>query len=47
MKIKHEETYNLCDIANIKYKKSKTLKECLRRINLLIVSRDKCNNGIK
>ena len=30
-----------------KYKESKIVKKCLRWINLLIVSRDKCNNGIK
>ena len=30
-----------------KYKESKIVKKCLRWINLLVVSRDKCNNGIK
>ena len=30
-----------------KYKESKIMKKCLRWINLLVVSRDKCNNGIK
>ena len=30
-----------------KYKESKIVKKCLRWINLLVVSRGKCNNGIK
>ena len=30
-----------------KYKENKIVKECLRWINLWVVSRDKCNNGIK
>ena len=30
-----------------KYKESKIVKKCLRWINLLVVSRDKYNNGIK
>ena len=30
-----------------KYKESKIVKKCHRWINLLVVSRDKCNNGIK
>ena len=29
------------------YKESKIVKKCLGRINLLVVSRGKCNNGIK
>ena len=28
-------------------KEGKIVKKCLRWINLLVVSRDKCNNGIK
>ena len=31
----------------MKYKESKIVKKCLRCINLQVVSRDKCNNGIK
>ena len=30
-----------------KYKENKIVKKCLRWINLLVVSRVKCNNGIK
>ena len=30
-----------------KYKESKIVKKCLGWINLLVVSRGKCNNGIK
>ena len=30
-----------------KYKESKIVKKCLGSINLLVVSRGKCNNGIK
>ena len=30
-----------------KYKESKTVKKFLVLINLLVVSRGKCNNGIK
>ena len=29
------------------YKESKIMKKCFGWINLLVVSRDKCNNGIK
>ena len=29
------------------YKESKIVKKCLGWINLLVVSRGKCNNGIK
>ena len=31
----------------IKYKENKIVKKCLRWINLLVVSRGKCNNDIK
>ena len=30
-----------------KYKESKIVKKCLRWINLLVVSRGKCSNGVK
>ena len=30
-----------------KDKESKTVKKCLRWINLFVVSKDKCNNDIK
>ena len=30
-----------------KYKESNIVKKCLRWINLLVVSKDKCNNGTK
>ena len=35
------------NIHDKKYKESKIVEKCLGWINLLVVSRDKCNNGIK
>ena len=47
-KTKHKKTYKLSNIHNKKkYKESKIVKKCIGWINLLVVSRGKCNNGIK
>ena len=47
-KKKHKETYKLSNIhGKKKYKESKIVKKCFGSINLLVVSRSKCNNGIK
>ena len=47
-KKKHKKTYKLSNIHDEKkYKESKIVKKCLGWINLLVVSRGKCNNGIK
>ena len=40
-------TNYLIFMIKIKYKESKIVKKCLGWINLLVVSRGKCNNGIK
>ena len=48
LKKKHKKTYKLSNIHDEKkYKESKIVKKCLGWINLLVVSRGKCNNGIK
>ena len=47
LQTKLKETYKLSNIHDKKYKESKIVKKCLGWINLLVVSRGKCNNGIK
>ena len=48
LKTKPKETYELSNIHDKKkYKESKIVKKWLGWINLLVVSRGKCNNGIK
>ena len=47
LKRKHKKTYKLPNIHEEKYKQSKIVKKCLRWVNLLVVSRGKCQNGIK
>ena len=42
-----KETYKLPNIHDKKYKESITVKKCLGWINLLVVSRGKCNNDIR
>ena len=46
MKTKHQEIYKLPNISDKKDKES-FLKKYLRWINLKVVSKDKCINGIK
>ena len=46
MKTKHKETQKLPNTHDKKYKENKIVKKCLRWVNLLVVSRVKCNNGI-
>ena len=47
LQTKLKETYKLSNIHDKKYKESKIVKKCLGWINLLVVSRGKCNNDIK
>ena len=44
---KYKETCKLPNIHDKKYEENKIGKKCLKMINLQVVSRDKCNNGIK